>query len=206
MSAAADPTVLVVHPATAEILDLRAAETITLAAAVAGLDDLRADLTDFERVVERELLARLDRGAKWTLRLGDPAGDVQFEVKAPSPDAGTDGYDERLLETELLELVSRRTINEDGAAAALRRTVTVTVEVPLEHDLEALVDKLRDVDAIAGVPVRASSVTTARKAMAAGIKALRKVEGTGRALDRASVRLPARARRARVKTVHRETR
>lgn len=59
MSAAADSTALVVHPSTGEALDLRGAETITLAAAVAGLDDLRADLTDFERVIERELLARL---------------------------------------------------------------------------------------------------------------------------------------------------
>lgn len=195
-------TELVVHnPATGEVIDLRSADTEQLASVLDGVADMTGRLRDFAAIIDAELLDRLDRGAKWTLRVGDPASGHQFEIKAPSPDAGTEAYDTEQLEAELSTLIADGVIAEPAAEGALERTVTLTVRVPFGHELAALVKALSGVDAIAGVPCEPTGVTSARKVALRGVHALRKVPGTGEALDRAKVDPPAPPRRVKVKRV-----
>jgi hypothetical protein len=203
---AATSTALIHNPATGEVLDLTGAETVDLAAAMTGLADLRADLRTYEQAIEREILRRLDRDATWTLRVGEPTADRQFEITAPSPTAGTEGFDARTLQAELEQLIERGTITEQAAAGALARTLTVTVEVPFGHDLDALAKAAGGVEAIAGVPVRNAKASASLSAVKAGINKLRKVDGTGRALNRAGVRTDAPSRRPRVKSVWKDGR
>lgn len=197
----ATSTALVLHPATGEVIDLATATTEDLAAGVAQVDKLRRELTDFESALGGELLARLDRGAKWTLRAGDPKGEVQWEVKAPSPTAGTVSYDPRVLERELASLIEAGVVSEEAAGAAVARTLTVVVRVPFAVNLDELAKLVEGVDAIAGQPVSDPTVTGVRKTVAAGVTALAKVPGTAEALDAARETAAQPSRRVRVKAV-----
>lgn len=202
MSAAAS-TELARNPATGEVLDLSSADTGAIAAAVDEVEQMRGRLSDFASAAADELLARLDRNASWRLRVGSPHGDCQFEISAPSPDAGTTGYDERVLERELAALIDDGAITAHAAEAALERTVTITLRVPFNGDLAELAALAKDIDGIAGVPCTAAKVTAARRVVAQGVNALRKVPGTGAALDRAKVTLTP-TRKARVKAIRKE--
>lgn len=194
-------TALEVVDPNGELLDVREASTERLALLVADLDDHRARLADVDAIVSDELVGRLDRAASWTMRVGDPTGDRQFEISAPSPSAGTEAYDASLLEGELRALVGRETIAESAAATALERTLTIVVRVPLDADLEELAKKVRtapDVE-LAGVAVDVVKADVGRKPVLGGIAKLRKVSGTGAALDRAQLPKSPPSRRAKVK-------
>jgi hypothetical protein len=184
-----------VHPATAEILDLANAETEQLATAIAEADMLQGRLRDFTGAVSDELLARMDRGASWTVRAGG------YEITAPSPDAGTSGFDADALEAGLSGLVADGTVSADAAAAALERTVTVTLRVPFGTPLGDVAGFLRTVESIAGVRVWPLRVETARRVLARGVNQLRKVPGCAAAVDAARERREPPARRVKVKPV-----
>lgn len=195
-------TALEVLTPAGELLDVREAETDKLAEAVTQVANRRDELSDLETVLADELLRRLDRRGKWTLRVGDPEGEVQYEIKAPSPDAGTKAYDPHALEKVLRALVARDTIDEEGATAALKRTITFTAEVPLAGDLEQAAKILEGVQiTVAGAgQLELRDVKPTRAVVQAGINALLKVPGTD-SIEKARVDVAAPTRRAKVKAI-----
>lgn len=198
----------VIDRKTGEVLDVAQASDEQLAEFCTNLQDLRGELADAEGLVHRELVARLDRNASWTLRVGDPAGEAQWEITAPSPAAGTESYPVDLLEPELRALVERGTITVDAAQGALQRTLTITVAPEWETDLDRLLEIIKASDdvRIAGEPVTILAGNADRRSRAAGIKSLRKVPGTGAALDRARLTTPVGQRKPKVKLITRDGR
>jgi hypothetical protein len=97
--------------------------------------ELRRVAAEAIGIVSEELVARLDADASWTLRVED------WEIKAPSPAAGTVTYDVDLLREALDELVSAGVISRDGAWNALE-PVRATIEV----SYRLLRDALRALD------------------------------------------------------------
>lgn len=193
------PTTTVVDRRTGEVLDVRESSDEDLAVFIDNLDELRAELAEAQAIVDGELLSRLDRSASWTRRVR--VGDVEYEISAPSPDAGTEAYDEHDLEGELRKLVERGTIDESAAALALERTLSLQLRVPLDADLQALVDAVKhatDIE-LAGVAVEPLKVDASRSVKLGGVAKLRKVDGTGAALDRAKRSVAPRSRKPKVK-------
>lgn len=199
-------TPAVLDRTTGEVIDLAHASDEQLAQFCTNAQDLRDELADAEALVHSELVARLDRNAAWTLRVGDPTGEQQWEITAPSPSAGTESYPPADLERELRALVARGTITSDAARTALKRTVTLVVTPEWDADLDELVDVVNASEdvRIAGVPVTIESGAADRKSVAAGVKALRKVPGTSAALDRAKLTTPVGQRKPKVKRVTRD--
>ncbi len=156
-----------------EIMDLADAEPAELATvAVDIIDESIASMKGARGIIEDELVRRLDRRKRWTLRFGDVADGVQWEITAPSPKAGSTTYDPAVLREGLRQLVADDDIDADAAAAALCRTVTIVAEVGVAVDLDALQAKLEGIEAIAGVPLRSVTVNTGESVKAAGVKAL----------------------------------
>lgn len=190
-----------------EIDDITTAETDELARVldetVAGAT---AALGEIREAVEQELVARLDRRRKWTLRVGDPAAGVQWEISAPSPTAGTTTYDLDELRRSLKNLVHMDEIDEEAAAAALERTLTVTLRLGLFADLDALAEKVRGIGAIAGVPVLGVDAKPAETPRAAGIAAIEKGGDLAASLiaDAKHTGAPGR-RRPKIKAKRKET-
>lgn len=205
------PTVIertIVDRVHGEVIDVADATTERLAEAITNMQELRARLADEERIVSDELLSRLDRDASWTCSVGDPKEGRVWVLKAPSPEAGTTVYPPDLLETELAELVKRGTITPDAAGAALKRTVTIKLDIPLDVPI-ALSEVARGVKLLQVVVgekrLCPADTDYACTSVAAGIKALAKVPGTGAALARAAQNATP-ARRVSVKLQERETR
>jgi hypothetical protein len=175
---------------TGELVNVRTETTERLAAYIDDLGELRAQLAEGESVVNDELLHRLDMGASWTERVGD------FELKAPSPTAGTETYDAGALEAVLAGLIVRERISEDAGSAACRRQLTLCLEVPWTANPHALAEKVREALTVevAGQQVRVISASGSVVPVAAGIAKLRKL-GVGEMLDTAReepVTLPRR--------------
>jgi hypothetical protein len=185
---------------TGELVDIRTAPTERLAGIVVSLQDQRVELAEVEGFISDELVARLDREAQWTLRVGDPTGDRQFEIKAPSPTAGTESYRPDVLEEVLQTLIMAGTVSENAASGACRRQLTLCLEVPWAADPAELADQVQQAIAIEVGGHRVQVVSTAGSVSlsAAGINKLRKVPGVGDALDRAKVTQPAGPRKAKV--------
>lgn len=205
MAAETTTAIEVVDHSTGEVVDVTSAETERLAAFVETVDDLRRDLSEAEGVVLDELLHRLDRRGQWTLRVGDPASGVQYEVKAPSPTAGTTTYDRDVLRDGLRRLVADDVLDEEAAGAAMKRTISITAQVPVDAELETLANKVAGLEAIAGVPVREVKVDTAETPTAAGIKRLEAIGGEPAALAAdCKGSAPAGSRRVKVTPKRRE--
>lgn len=182
---------------TGEVLEVNAAETDQLVGFVVNLDELRAGLAEAEQIVLDEMLERLDRSGNWTHRVATANGR-HYEIKAPSPEAGTTGYDPLVLERELDDLVDAREIDRRAAEAALERTVTITYRLPWGTSYEDLLADLRT------LPIPGEASALERKPRPAGINALVKIGGKAkRAAARARVRTPAPKRKPKVKEVAR---
>lgn len=188
----AGPTV--VDRTTGEILSVREASIEQLAEFLVNQQEFRAALTDAEETVAAETLERMDRAAQWTHRVGE------YELKAPSPTAGTETYLPDVLRDVLARLVSTDKIDENAAGKALRRTLALELEVPWDEDPAAMADKLRQAIAIhvAGVEVTVLKAEPASRVSAAGVKALRKVPGVSEKLDEALAVAAAPKRRVKV--------
>lgn len=193
----------VVDRLTGEVVDVREAAPEELGAFCENAAQLRGELTDAEAVVSAELVRRLDRRGEWTWRVGDPKAGVQYEIKAPSPTAGTTTVDRDRLRDELRRLLEEDAIEPELAEAALKRTVTITATVPTDADLDELARRLGALEAIADVPVRAVKVDTAETAVVAGVNRLKKA-GHGGVVDDVTVETTAPARKAKVTPKRRE--
>jgi hypothetical protein len=188
----------VVDRLSGEILTVADATTEQLAQFVTNQRQVRDDLSDAEAAVSAELVARLDANAQWTLRVGDPT-DVQWEITAPSPTAGSESYPPDMLEVELLDLVEAGTITPYAAAKALKRQVTLKLDVPLNLPLKGTADSLAQLTLKLGeneLPITGCDYSAS--ASKTGINALSKVPGVKDALDRARVTQPVGTRKAKV--------
>ena len=193
-----------------QVLDVVHGEVITIADVtteeIERLAQLRAEviaegiahLRQLDSDIDRELLARLDRRKRWTLRVGDVADGVQWELTAPSPTAGSVTYDVEQLRTGLRRLLDAGEVDEQAAGEALERTVTIVAQVPLVADLAELQAVLERMNAIGKVPVHNVRVSTAETARAAGVKRLEAGGGAAAELA-AAVKRPAPTGRRTVK-------
>lgn len=189
-----------------KLLELKAeladASPPDLSAIIVQTEEVRAALGELDAAARAELLRHLDRSGVWTKRYGDVEDGVQYEVKAPSPTAGVDGYDESELEGQLRALIAEDVINHEGAGKALKRTVTLELGVGLDDDLEALARKLEGGKIrIAGVEVTTLKVTAQRSVILSGVNALLKVPGTAEALRKAYRARTPSGRRPTVKAI-----
>lgn len=187
----------VVDRLTGEVVDVREAAPEELGAFCENAAQLRGELADAEAVVSAELVRRLDRRGEWTWRVGDPKADVQYEIKAPSPTAGTTTVDRDRLRDELRRLLEEDAIEPELAEAALKRTVTIVATVPTDADLEELAKRLGSLEAIAGVQVRAVKVDTSEAADVAGVNRLKKA-GHAEVVDDITVATTPPSRKAKV--------
>lgn len=177
----------VLNPVTGELVDLRSAPTEVLAEAIVDLATQHEEMAEFKRAIEATLIERLDADATWTLRVGDPKGNAQFEIKAPSPEAGATVYLADRLEGELQGLIDDERITPEAASKACRRSITLTLGVPWNADPTRLAEEVLGASAIevGGFEVTVISAAASVAPVAAGAKALRKVPGVGDILDRA---------------------
>jgi len=162
--------IVLYNPASGELLRLavETAEDERLADVLeATIPTLIGQLKDAKDIVDREVLARLDRSGRWTRRVGDPK-NVQWEITSPSPVAGTETVDVGTLAEVLDEALDERIIDQSAAGAALVRTVQVTFLVGSDEEAERIIDTARQDDRV----IRAEAH---RKVSAAGVKALEKI-------------------------------
>lgn len=195
-----DP-VRLLDPRTGELLELDVTEASTEELAATALEVVQEQqgyLAAVQRAIELELLRRLDKSGAWTKRVGDPQ-EVQYEITAPSPTAGTVSYDLATLRSGLLELLERDEIDEEAASAALTRTIAIEATVPTGIDLGLLVEKLEGVTEIAGIPVRDPKIGKSEKIPKAGIKRLTAMGGdAAKLVEKAKTILPAGSRRVKI--------
>lgn len=191
-----------------KLLEMKAllpeAAPVDLSHIIVQVGEVRDALAELDSAARAELLRHLDQSGVWTKRYGDVEDGVQYEVKAPSPTAGVDGYDESELEGQLRALIAEGVINHEGAGQALKRTVTLELGVGLDDDLEALARKLEGGKIrIAGVEVTTLKVTAHRSAVLSGVNALLKVPGTAEAIAKAYRKRTPSGRRPTVKAIRR---
>jgi len=114
-----------------ELIDVREAPTDRLARFLDEAAELVSLIGEARAQVDREVLRRMDEEATWTARAGD------FELRAPSPEAGMAYYDEQALEEVLDGLVERGLVSEPAAAAALE-VETKVERKPRQGGIKAL--------------------------------------------------------------------
>lgn len=196
------PAVRLLDVRTGEVLEIDIAEATTeqLAATVHDVIGAgEASLAAVGAAMRAELLRRLDKSGSWTKRVGDPEGDVQYEIKAPSPSAGTITFDVDTVREGLRGLVARDVVDAEAAGAALERTLTLQVTLPLDADLDELAAKLSFLEAIADVPVRNPQVAPAERVVKGGMDRLVKIGGEAAELvDNATRTGPTPTRRVKV--------
>jgi hypothetical protein len=193
--------------ATGELVDVKDASTEDLAGFMTDRQQEREERATAEQIVNEELIARMDQALNWTLRVGDVREGDAWEIKAPSPAAGTEAYPPELLEPELNGLIILGLISEEGAEAALKRTLAIEVSVPWGTDPDEIALVLKGALGVdmAGHKVDVLSATSNRRVVAAGVTRLAKLSGTADALARAVVKRDPPQRRAKVTLKSRRT-
>lgn len=105
------PIVQVASPVTGELLTLDA-PTEDLASLLADIRDFESVLKEQKALVNRELLARLDKNASWTQQAGD------YKLSAPSPATGEE-WDGAGLYAALCDLKDSGVISMDAVNLAV---------------------------------------------------------------------------------------
>lgn len=184
--------------AAAGIQSLRDAETVQLADFTDKADELRRIADEAKGAVSDEILRRLDMGGKWTLHEGP------FKLSAPSPSAGSVGYDVDKLRAALADLATAEVISAEGANGAVE-TIAATASVPyalLRRVLDSLDGEL-DLPDEATLRADVEDVVAAEpeptyKLRLGGVDRLRKIPAAREAIEECRVDLPAPRRRAKV--------
>lgn len=184
----------VIDWATGEEIVLADATTDRLGEVIENCRKLRASLMEAEIFVSNELVDRLDRNASWTYR-----GEGGLKISAPSPEKGSEDFPIDALESALRDLLERKVVSHEGAAKAMKRQITLTVDVPLEAPLKPLEDKFADWSIeLGGLHLPVVNVSGTAVKVAAGVKALRKIPAAAETLDRAAVKTEPPLRKAKV--------
>ena len=186
-------TELVIPDEHGELAPVKAASTERVAAFVDSVAERRVQLAEWESVANDELLTRMDFEAATTLHVGG------FELKTPSATAGTTAYDPVALDEQLGSLVGCMLISPLAASVALKRQLTLNLEVSWDTTPDELAAEVERAVAIhiAGHEVKVLSVSGSLTPVLAGINRLRKL-GLGEDLDAALVPTPAPRRRVKV--------
>lgn len=181
--------------AAAGIAAVQLASNEQLATFMADTDELRRVASEAKGQVGDELIARMDRNGKWTLRAGG------FEVKSASPEAGTVVYDIDRLCRALADLAASGAISYEGQAAAIEVVhPTVAVSYPFLHDVLRALDGSQDqvvYEEIRRLLLGESEPT--RKVKTAGVKALLKVPAAREAIESCQITAEPPRRTARVR-------
>jgi hypothetical protein len=104
----------VVDPRTGEAVVLAEAATDTLAAFLENVRDVESSFREQKRAVTVEILARMDREARWTGRVGD------YEIHGDGPTPQVE-YDAEALHQALGEFVDAGIITEHAREEAVER-------------------------------------------------------------------------------------
>lgn len=209
-------TLQVFDSATGELVQMVSAERLLAAAGVH--DPLTADTVDLAQfdenarelkriadeargITSNELVRRLDRDGKWTLRTGS------YEIRSASPEAGTTAYDTEKLRAALTSLVLNDVISVEGSEAALE---PLTQIAPVSYQLleqirDGLLGNLDEPDE-RDVKEAVASLLRDRPGPAfrqkpAGIKALLKVPAARDAIAECRIAVEPPQRKATVKRV-----
>lgn len=105
---------LVANPFTGEVVDL-AADTATLAGILRQAKRFDEEKKDFVKAVQREVIARMDKDASWTMHFPG------LDLVSQSPRRVE--YNGEALKKVLEELVAEGLISLDAAKAAIKREV-----------------------------------------------------------------------------------
>lgn len=108
------------NPVTGEVLSLDS-PTEDLGAYLADIRDLESRIREEKAIVNRELLARLDKQRKWTLPLGNG-----LKISAPSDEPGEE-WDGAQLHEALCDLADDEVITTDAINAAVEIVVEYKV-------------------------------------------------------------------------------
>ena len=186
-------TELVIPDEHGELIPVKTALTERIAAFVDDIAERRREIAEWEAVANDELLDRMDFEAATTLRVGE------FELKAPSPTAGTTAYDPVALDEQLGSLVGCERISAAAASAALKRGLTLNLKVSWDTTPGELAEAVEHAVAIhiAGHEVKVLSASGSLTPALPGINRLRKL-GLDEDLDAALVPTPAPRRRVKV--------
>jgi hypothetical protein len=188
-------------PSTGELVKLAVADASDeeIADALTRIiPEISASLDEAVAITNRELVARLDRSGRWTRRVGAVEDGVQFEIRCPSPTAGTAGWDLTTLQAVLDELIAEEVIDIEAAANALEHTVTAVYRVPDPEVSGRLIECL-------GADERVVKLTHDRKVKDAGVGGLSKIPGVAERLREAELRREPAPRRASIKRIERTT-
>lgn len=112
MSEAVERGLQVANPLTGELLTIANASDRDLADYLVDVRELESSIREHKSLVNRELLARMDRNASWTL----PAGD--WKLSAPSPATGEE-WDGAGLYAALCDLSDSGVITMDAVNLAV---------------------------------------------------------------------------------------
>lgn len=181
--------------------DLTAAEFADLAEFTDRARELQGIAGEATGLVHDELRRRMDASAQWTIR------DAGWEAKAPSPDAGTTGYDADRLRAELESLAWGGVIDMAAVDAACPVTVP-SVAVTWEELTDILTALLGEADqadharAVKFVRVHLDAVCDQSVTVAVrlpGVNRLRKLGGrVAEAIDACRIEVEAPPRRVKV--------
>lgn len=97
----------------AGIENVQDADLEQLAAFTLDADHLAGLSREAKTIVSDELVQRMDKRGKWTVREGD------YTLKSSSPTAGTEKYDNETLAASLARLVEEDLIDQEAAEAAI---------------------------------------------------------------------------------------
>lgn len=121
----------------------------------------RRDVQGAKDVVNAELLSRMDSRLSWTHRAR--LGDVEFELKAPSPKAGSTSYDVDRMTAALEPLVEDGTLSQEAFEEVVKRTVTITVSAHDTGRLERFAKNEYDAKVSEGTAVHLPAVAKLAK-------------------------------------------
>lgn len=113
------PAAPVMNPATGELVDL-ADPTDVLARQRADIREVESQLQEFKRILDREIIDRMDADATWTLRVDG------LKVEAPSP-APAEEFDAEALWNGLHSIARDVPLSEAAIHAAVTEERTYKV-------------------------------------------------------------------------------
>lgn len=149
--------ITVVNPVTGEVLGLDRPNE-DLVQLLADVREYEAMLREVKRIVQRELLVRLDRDGKWTLHL-----ENGLKVSAPSPEP-TEEFDELALRAALLELADEGVLTVEAVDRAIEPVVTYKAHKNGLNALRKLGGRVKAViDAHASEVVKDRRITVGRR-------------------------------------------
>jgi hypothetical protein len=155
VSTEVDTQFTVVSPASGEVLTL-AAPTGDLAGWLADVREWESNLREAKRIVQAEILARLDKQASWTTH------EAGLKISGDSP-APTEIWDGAELRTALLELVDEDLLSIEAVDAAVQTVVTYKPAKAGISKLRKLGGRVADVvDSLCQTVERERRVTVSR--------------------------------------------